>query len=486
MNDFNKNENRKKNFIGSIKDSFSGRKFRSGAYVTATSVVVIAIVIIINMIVTQMGLQVDLTSRKLYTLSDETKDYVKNIKEDITIYLLAETGNENTDFQRIAKEYEKQSGHIHFVHKDPILYPKFASEYTDKEISQNSFIVVNDETGRSKYLDYSDLVVTEFDYNTYQQNVTGYEVEGEMTSAIQFVTNPDLPKMYVIEGHGEQEIGEAFKSSMDRLNVQMDTLEILKTESVPEDCDILFINTPTKDFSEEEVDRIKDYMITGGNAIITLDYTSEELKNFKSLLDYYGMEVTDGILIEGDSNMHLPNYPNFLVPEVVKHDITDQVIDNKVYVISPVASGLTISGTTRSSLTVSPLLQTSDTAYAKQNIYAETMSKEKGDIEGPFYIGLLASDTYNGVTSNMAVFSAKMMFDESMIQGYGNGNLLSGTIGYMSGDKSPISIASKSILADRIYVTQQQGILWGALVILVLPVFILVTGIAVNLKRRKR
>jgi hypothetical protein len=184
--------------------------------------------------------------------------------------------------------------------------------------------------------------------------------------------------------------------------------------------------------------------------------------------------------------MHLPNYPNFLVPEVVKHDITDQVIDNKVYVISPVASGLTISGTTRSSLTVSPLLQTSDTAYAKQNIYAETMSKEKGDIEGPFYIGLLASDTYNGVTSNMAVFSAKMMFDESMIQGYGNGNLLSGTIGYMSGDKSPISIASKSILADRIYVTQQQGILWGALVILVLPVFILVTGIAVNLKRRKR
>jgi ABC-2 type transport system permease protein len=480
------NENRKKNFIGSIKDSFSGRKFRSGAYVTATSAVVIAIVIIINMIVTQMGLQVDLTSRKLYTLSDETKDYVKNIKEDITIYLLAETGNENTDFQRIAKEYEKQSGHIHFVHKDPILYPKFASEYTDKEISQNSFIVVNDETGRSKYLDYSDLVVTEFDYNTYQPNVTGYEVEGEMTSAIQFVTNPDLPKMYVIEGHGEQEIGEAFKSSMDRLNVQMDTLEILKTESVPEDCDILFINTPTKDFSEEEVDRIKDYMMAGGNAIITLDYTSEELKNFKSLLDYYGMEVTDGILIEGDSNMHLPNYPNFLVPEVVKHDITDQVIDNKVYAISPVASGLTISDTTRSSLTVSPLLQTSDTAYAKQNIYAETMSKEKGDIEGPFYIGLLASDTYNGVTSNMAVFSAKMMFDESMIQGYGNGNLLSGTIGYMSGDKSPISIASKSILADRIYVTQQQGILWGALVILVLPVFILVTGIAVNLKRRKR
>ena len=486
MNDLKKNENRKKNFIGSIKESFSGRKFRSGAYVTATSAVVIAIVIIINMIVSQLGLQADLTSKKLYTLSDETIDFVKDIKEDITIYMLAETGNEDTDFQRIAKEYEKLSDHIHFIPKDPILYPKFASEYTDKEISQNSFIVVNDETGRSKYLDYSDLVVTEFDYNTYKSKITGYDVEGEMTSALQFVTNPDLPKMYVIKGHGEGEVSEVFKSSMDRLNVQVEDLEILKTESVPEDCNILYINTPTMDFSEEEVDRIKNYMMAGGNAIITLDYTCEKLTNFKSLLDYYGVKVTDGILVEGDNNMHLPNYPNFLVPDVVKHDITNQVIDDKVYVITPVASGLTISDTTRSSLTVAPLLQTSDAAYAKQNIHADTTSKEKGDIEGPFYIGLLASDTYNGVTSNMAVFSAKMMFDDNLIQGYGNGNLLSGTIGYMSGDKAPISIASKSIAADHIYVTQQQGILWGALVILVLPVFILVTGVVVNLKRRKR
>ncbi|HBI72355.1 MAG TPA: hypothetical protein DDY59_04110, partial [Lachnospiraceae bacterium] len=87
MNDLKKNENRKKNFIGSIKESFSGRKFRSGAYVTATSAVVIAIVIIINMIVSQLGLQADLTSKKLYTLSDETIDFVKDIKEDITIYM---------------------------------------------------------------------------------------------------------------------------------------------------------------------------------------------------------------------------------------------------------------------------------------------------------------------------------------------------------------------------------------------------------------
>ncbi|NLP35188.1 MAG: hypothetical protein GX359_08360, partial [Clostridiales bacterium] len=203
--------------------------------------------------------------------------------------------------------------------------------------------------------------------------------------------------------------------------------------------------------------------------------------------EYYGVEVTDGFVVEGDNNMHLPNYPHFLVPDVVNHDITDQVFDNKVYVISPVSSGLVISDTTRSSLNIEPLLTTSDMAYAKTNIYAETLSKEEGDLEGPFYVGILASDSYDGVTSNMAVFSSEMTFDDSMIQAYGNGNILSGAIRYMSGDEvTPISIASKSILSDHIYVTQQQAILWGILVILVMPAFILIAGIVVNVKRRKR
>ena len=151
MNDNMNNKERKNNnsFIGSIKESFSGRKFRSGAYVTAVSAIVIVIVIVINMIISQMGFQLDLTSKKLYTLSDDTIDLISNTGENVTIYLLAETGTIDPDFRRIAEEYDKRSDHITFVHKDPILYPKFASQYVDDEISQNSFIVVNDKIGRA-------------------------------------------------------------------------------------------------------------------------------------------------------------------------------------------------------------------------------------------------------------------------------------------------------------------------------------------------
>ncbi|HHU71661.1 MAG TPA: GldG family protein [Clostridiales bacterium] len=488
MNDnMNSNEvKNNKNFISNIKESFSGRKFRSGAYVTAVSAIVIVIVIVINMIISQMGFQHDLTSKKLYTLSQDTIKLINNIEQKVTIYLLAETGTVDPDFQRIAEEYDKRSDYITFAHKDPILYPKFASQYVDDEIRQNSFIVVNDDNGRAKYLDYSELIVSQFDYNTMSSSITGLDVEGELTSALQFVTSEELPTIYVVEGHGEKELGEGFNSLMERMNVEVKSLTTLTMDMVPEDCGILLINTPSSDFSEDEISMIKDYMASGGNAILTLDYKSQDFANYKSLIEYYGIEVTDGIVIEGDSNMHLPNYPHFLVPDVINHSITKPVIDNKVFVLSPVSTGLVEVETKRSSLSIEPLLQTSDRAYAKQDIYSDTLSKDEGDIQGPFAIGILASDTFDSVTSNMAIFSAETIFDDSMIDGYGNGRLLSGTISYMAGEAEVITIPSKSIGPEYIYITQQQGILWGALVVVVLPLGILVTGIVVSVKRRRR
>ncbi|HHX12369.1 MAG TPA: GldG family protein [Clostridiales bacterium] len=487
MNDNINNETKnKKNFIGTIKESFSGRKFRSGAYVTGISAVVIVIVIVINMIVSQMGFQLDLTSKKLYTLSDDTINLINNTEEKVTFYLLAETGSIDPDFRRIAEEYHKRSEFITFEHKDPILYPKFASQFVDDEISENSFIVVNDNSGRAKYIDYSELIVSQVDYNTMTSSITGIDVEGELTSALQFVSNADLPTIYVVEGHGEKAFGQGFNALMERMNVEIKNLATLTMDKVPEDCGILIINTPSSDFSEDEISIIKDYMASGGNAILTLDYKSEDFPKYRSLIEYYGIEMTNGIVIEGDANMHIPSYAHFLVPDVINHRVTKQVTDSKVFVLSPVSSGLIEAETRRSSLTIEALLKTSDQAYAKQDLYAETLSKEEGDIQGPFNLGILASDTFDGVTSNMAVFGAETIFDDSMIDSYGNGKLLSGTISYMAGEEEVITIASKSIGADYVYLTQQQGILWGALVVIILPLGILVTGIVVSVRRRRR
>lgn len=485
MNDLMKNKNQKKSIIKAVKESFSGRKFHSGAYVTLLSTIVVVIVLVVNMLVTEMNLQIDLSTQNMYTLSKETKGMLKDLSDDITIYYMIQPGNETAIYQEIAEKYDSLSDKVTLENKDPILYPTFAAKYVEDEVAQNSFIVVNKATGRAKYIDGSEMLVQELNYETYQNETKGIDVEGKLTSAIQYVTTTDLPKLYVVEGHGEAVTGDSFQASMDKMNISVETMKTMSQSSIPEDCDILFINAPESDFSAEETTMIKDYLAAGGNAVITLDYMAEGLDNFKSILDYYGIETVNGIVMEGDSNMHLSNNPHFIVPNILSHEITSQVKDNQIPVIMPISSGLRISDTKRNSLTIDPILSTSDSAYSKEGTNFTTYEKEEGDIEGPFYLGLAVTDAYNEVTSKLVVYSTEGTFDESTAT-YGNSDILSGTIGFLSGDMDTLSIPTKSVTPELIQLTQQQAILWGAVVVIIVPVIILVTGVMVSLKRRKR
>lgn len=483
MSDLNKNEN-KNNFIGNFKASFSGRKFRSGAYVTLVSTVVIIIVFVVNMLLSKMDIQFDLSSQNMYSLTEDTTKMVKNIKDDITIYYMVQSGNETAYFEEVAKRYDSLSDHITLESKDPVLYPKFASKYVEDEITDNSFLIVNNTKERAKYLSSNDLVVKELNYQTYEENITGLDVEGKLTSALLYVTSEELPVMYVVEGHGEVATGDLFTNSMDKMNIKVQTLSTLTTGEIPADCDMLYINTPEKDFSAEEAAMIKAYLSAGGKAIINVDYRCAELTNLMSILDYYGVGVQGGVILEGDKNKHLTNNPQYLVPDLASNAITTQAKTDGIPVLMLYSSGLTISDTKRSSLTIEPLMSTSASAYLK-GVTATTTEKEAGDVTGSFHLGLVATDTFNNVTSTVVVFSSGSTFDQSTLT-YGNKSLLTGTMGYLAGDMETVSIPTKSLAKAKLYPTQQHTIIWGAITVVLIPVLILVVGILISLRRRRK
>jgi ABC-2 type transport system permease protein len=483
MDQENKND---MSFTSKLKASFSGRKFKSGVYVSLISAIVLVIVLVVNLFVSKINYQIDLSAQKLYTLTSDTENVIKGIKDDITIYYLVEAGQEYPEFQKVAQKYDSLSDHIKLESKDPVLYPNFASQYVQDKVTQNSFIVVNNTTGTAKYIDSSKMVIQETDYNTYQTTTTGVDVEGQLTNAIQYVTNPNLPIMYVIQGHGEAAIGDNFKGLMEKQNMKVQDLSTLTQSSIPKDCEILFINAPTSDFTDTETKMIKDYLAAGGKAMINVNYKAMDLPNLKSILDYYGVELVNGFIVETDSNMFIPNNPHYLVPKIESHDITQGAISDKLLVIAPISSGLKPSDTLRSSLKVEPLLTTSDKAYSKVNINTDTLSKEDGDIDGPFNVGLAVTDTFNNVTTKLVVYSSDTIFEDNIVKSYGNGDILTGTVKYLAGENASIAIPSKSVVPESLHLTQQQGALWGAVVVFIIPVLILVSGIFVSLRRRKR
>jgi ABC-2 type transport system permease protein len=473
-------------FFGKIKASFSGRKFRGRMYITVLTAVVFVIIMVINMLVTKLNIQVDLSSGKMYTLTENTMELVSDLSDDLTIYYLVQSGNEMELFKKVVEKYDGLSNKITLEYKDPVLYPTFAKEYTEEEISENSFIVVNKTNGRSKYIDYNDMLVQEVDYNTYSTTTTGVDVEGELTSAIQFVTSAKLPVMYVVEGHGETEIGSGFEEAIGKMNVSIKQLKTMSATSIPEDCGVLYLNAPTTDFTQEETAMIKDYLAAGGKLLATVNYKTSGLENYVTILEYYGVEVVSDIIFEGNMDMLYSNNPMYLLPKVENHDITTRAAGSNIPVIMPQSVVVAVSDTKRSSLVVSPLLTTSEASYAKDPENITTAEKKEGDLEGPFHVGITATDNYNGTETKLVVFSTEFTFDDNTLS-YANLDILSGTVGYLVGENaSMLSIPTKSVEAQYIYPSQAQALAWGSIIIIFIPVAILAFGIVVSLRRRKK
>ena len=179
-------------------------------------------------------------------------------------------------------------------------------------------------------------------------------------------------------------------------------------------------------------------------------------------------------------------YPHYIVPKMLEHDITKDLYKSNNIVVTPQSSGLTIIDNVRSSLTINPLMETSDKAYSKININSDTLLKEEGDIDGPFYIGVLSSDTYGGVTSYLVVYTAGMIFDDNMISQFANHNLLVNTTSNLAGEMEAISVRARYLYPEPLNITQKPAMFWGALAVIVIPAIIFLAGIVINVRRRKR
>lgn len=481
-------EKKEHNIGKGIKSSFQSRKFKGGAYATVISAVVILIVLLINLFVQELGITKDLTADSRYSLTDETKELIKSIDQNITIYYLVESGNEIDEFDRIVKNYDNINSKITVKYKDPVQYPKFASQYVEDEIGTQSFLVVNEDTNAAKYIAYEDLLDYEINYTTYQYDVTGLKVEAQIDAAIAAVTNEDLPTVYTLTGHGETSVSSYLSELLKDNNITATEFSSLTAQSVPEDCDVLLINMPQYDLTEEEAALIKDYLVQGGDAIFLVDYVTYTLPNVVSLLNYYGVDVVEGFVVEGDSQYTMSSrYPTLLVPKISSHEFVKNIKDKK-YIIVPLGSGLTIRNDIRETVETDTILKTSDSAYSKININSTVAEKEENDISGPFILGVEAREAVGEEETRVAVYTGKAFLEDQYLQtaSFGNADLIINTINEMSDQENSLSIRSTSLDEPMVSMNTAQKNKIGLVVVVILPLLYLATGITVVVRRRRK
>lgn len=137
----------------------------------------------------------------------------------------------------------------------------------------------------------------------------------------------------------------------------------------------LLINAPTSDISETEKDAVIEYLENGGKAMIFSDYTEEGMTNFDAILANYGVQRTEGVVVEGDSQ-HYAQMPYYLVPTVNSTDAITDFASKGYYVLMPTAQGIQKTDDVRDTVTIESLLTTSDSAYSKVDVNSGSIEKQ--------------------------------------------------------------------------------------------------------------
>lgn len=476
-----------KKLVGTI----SKKHIKNGTYSMAMAAIFIVIVVVINMIVGSIPSkysQLDVSSSKLYTIGDETKKVLKALDKDVTIYQIAPSGSEDDTISNLLSRYKDESKHIKVEVKDPVVNPKFASEYTSDDLASNSLIVVCGD--RNKVINYNDMYSTSVDYNTWQQTTTGFDGEGQITSAIGYVTSENLSIMYTLSGHGEKDLDSSFKEDIQKANIDIKELNLLTEGKVPDDADCLMIVSPTSDISEEEKTEILDYLEAGGKAMIFSDYTQDDLPNFDAVLENYGVKCAAGIVFEGDSQHYGMQMPYYLVPTVNSTDASSETASAGSYVLAPYAQGIQKTDDVRDTVTIDSILTTSDQAYSKTNMQSSNIEKEDGDVDGPFDLGVAITEKLDDDKETQIVYYSTANLMESqvnqMVSG-GNEKLLLESLNWMTStdDGNSVSIPSKSLESTSLTVTDYDAAFWKICTIGLIPGVFLVAGFLIWLKRRK-
>ncbi len=456
---------------------------RGGGYSLAVTAIVLAICVAVNVLAGLLptsATRYDISAAKLYSVTSSTKAVLTGLTDDVTIYWIVQAGQEDSVIENLLGKYESLSDHITVEVKNPDVYPTFAAQYTSETVYNNSLVV---ECGdRSRYIAYEDIYLQEVDYSTYSASYS-FDGEGQISSAIDYVTREELPQVYRLTGHGEADLSEVFSGQLTRDNIEVTDLSLLTENGVPEDADCVLIYAPESDISEEEVTLLQSYVTGGGKLLVLAGPTQDGiLPNLYSLLENYGVTAVDGMVVESDSQYYTFGYPYILLPDMADSDVTESLIAEGYSAVMPISLGLTVSG---SASGVTALLTTSDTAFSKAAGYAmTTVDREDGDTDGPFALAVEITDG----SGEMIWFTSSLLVEDAYnsISSGGNLDMVMNALSALIGEQESLSIRSKSLSYNYLTISESQASTIKTVMIGMIPLAFAAAGVYAVVKRRSK
>lgn len=451
------------------KHNLIGTKaFRKGSYSTVIMVVIIAIVIAANVMFSKLptaARNIDVSSNNLYSIGDTTHSVLDGLKKDVEIIVIKDKESTDKRISTLLAKYADYSGHIKVTYKDPVLYPSVLTTYDTEE---NNIVIKCDATDKTTKVAFSDIIVTSTSYygSTYE---TSFDGEGQLTKAIDYVSNENNKLIYTISGHGESDLGKNISGLISKSNFNVKSVNLLVDNGIPDDCDMLICNQPTKDLADDELKLLREYMENGGKMTVVLADTTTKTPNFDALMADYGISKVNGYIADTERYYGQNVYQIF--PNYSSGDITGK-FGSEEYTLLFGSLGLKVEET--DGVTVDEFLTTSDkgAAVVGENDYTE----------GKYTLAAAATKD----ESRFTVFGSASIIDDKFTSYYTNLmdlQVFMNSITANFDDVSNISIDSISLQTTYNTIANGSGI--GAIFIGIIPVALLILGFLRWFGRRK-
>ncbi len=484
-----------------------GKKMTKNLNLIVLTCGVIAVAVILNVILELLPLDIDLTTEKLYTLTETTEKVLDELNRDVTIYALYDevAGAEDSsqggkaEVMKVLEKYENKSKHIDVKYvdldKNPSFLKNLVGESNTNAYDRGDYVVVCGDNVRR--IDESDMYsnVTQT-YNTfYEYKITnGLQAETKLTSAILKVTG-DVPVIYYSVGFGETNISRYSILVSYLEDSGFDFLELdVKTGAIPENCACLMFFGPTEDLTDSAYDRIERWMKTGGNAFFFMDvksitddhYIYKKFDNFNKLFSNYGISLENTIVSESDDYQMTDTGEDSVFSSTVKIAGALERLNEKFSINILNTRSLNID-TMNSAGEAEALIVTSTGAVAK------SIESENDNRKGESVIAASGKCAEGTGTSRICVFGSSQTFCDLALKFYGTANpekIMTTSLEWMdlqSNTNVGDSIEVKKYNSNITTIMQTSAKQAKTIVIItmvIIPLIILAVGVAVFIRRR--
>jgi ABC-type uncharacterized transport system involved in gliding motility auxiliary subunit len=464
-----------------VQEYFSNKRTRYGINTIIYSLLVIAILVVIQIIFTLNNIQIDLTKQKKYSLSDQTVKALQGLKETVEAYYFYSVKARNSDIEDTLKQYEKKSSKFKFISVDADKNPSIAKKFNVDRYG----IVVLSRKNKGSFEKIDQLT------------------EEGLTNGLIRLSRDTKKKMYFSKGHGEPSLDapknekngySALKEELESYNYEVKEIELFNSDKIPDDCSILFIAGIQSDLFDREIKLLQNYIKRGGKIIISFP-PMVSAPNLINLLKSIGVIVHNDIVVDKLGTMFGGDVLMPIISTFEQHEITKGF---RVALFFPMcrtfAFNDNITGVSSNSLA-----KTNTTSWGETDLAGIKKGIAKFDsgvdLQSPLTVAGIVNinnetfkpdwDATTKLTqTKVAVLGSSEFINNTFLSASGNKDFILNTISYLAEEGDMISIRPKDRSFEPVFMSKIAGRMLFLIPTVLLPLIVLGIGIMVFIKRR--